>query len=94
MKLKVKKRMNFSELLHWAKQNNIKNRIFSSSDFITVRFDENGNANCTNVGHFEDYNEPNSLPKYFRNIVDLPSEVVNPITPEVFTEQRKEHQYI
>ncbi|ANQ81950.1 hypothetical protein [Staphylococcus pseudintermedius] len=38
---------------------------------------------------FEDYNEPNSLPKYFRNIVDLPSEVVNPITPEVFTEQRK-----
>ncbi|EGQ4196493.1 hypothetical protein ACX431_000242 [Staphylococcus pseudintermedius] len=38
---------------------------------------------------FEGYNEPNSLPKYFRNIVDLPSEVVNPITPEVFTEQRK-----
>ncbi|ELP8661592.1 hypothetical protein QTV19_000414 [Staphylococcus pseudintermedius] len=38
---------------------------------------------------FEDYNEPNSFPKYFRNIVDLPSEVVNPITPEVFTEQRK-----
>ncbi|ELK4134493.1 TPA: hypothetical protein K8096_002527 [Staphylococcus pseudintermedius] len=38
---------------------------------------------------FKDYNEPNSLPKYFRNIVDLPSEVINPITPEVFTEQRK-----
>ncbi|EGQ3505501.1 hypothetical protein IPD31_000314 [Staphylococcus pseudintermedius] len=55
MKLKVKKRMNFSELLHWAKQNNIKNRIFSSSDFITVRFDENGNANCTNVGHFDNF---------------------------------------
>lgn len=47
--------MNFSELLHWAKQNNIKNRIFSSSDFITVRFDENGNANCTNVGHFDNF---------------------------------------
>ncbi|EJN7321768.1 hypothetical protein NRV55_000323 [Staphylococcus pseudintermedius] len=55
MKLKVKKRMNFSELLYWAKQNNIKNRIFSSSDFITVRFDENGNANCTNVGHFDNF---------------------------------------
>ncbi|EHT6205190.1 hypothetical protein KXP54_001922 [Staphylococcus pseudintermedius] len=55
MKLKVKKRMNFSELLHWAKQNNIKNRIFSSSEFITVHFDENGSANCTNVGHFDNF---------------------------------------
>ncbi|HAR6466862.1 TPA: hypothetical protein I1827_000906 [Staphylococcus pseudintermedius] len=53
MKLKVKKRMNFSELLHWAKQNNIKNRIFSSSEFITVSFDENGRVNCTNVGFFD-----------------------------------------
>ncbi|EGQ1748635.1 hypothetical protein DVZ87_10425 [Staphylococcus pseudintermedius] len=55
MKLKVKKRMNFSELLHWAKQNNIKNRIFSSSEFITVSFDENGNANCTNVEHLDNF---------------------------------------
>ncbi|HCT0450967.1 TPA: hypothetical protein LQO40_002383 [Staphylococcus pseudintermedius] len=55
MKLEVKKRMNFSELLHWAKQNNIKNRIFSSSEFITVHFDENGSANCTNVGHFDNF---------------------------------------
>ncbi|MDT0921422.1 hypothetical protein [Staphylococcus pseudintermedius] len=55
MKLKVKKRMNFSELLHWAKQNNIKNRIFSSSEFITVSFDENGNVNCTNVGHLDNF---------------------------------------
>lgn len=55
MKLKVKKRMNFSELLHWAKQNNIKNRIFSSSEFITVSFDENGRVNCTNVGHFDNF---------------------------------------
>lgn len=45
--------MNFSELLHWAKQNNIKNRIFSSSEFITVSFDENGRVNCANVGFFD-----------------------------------------
>ncbi|UNA87356.1 hypothetical protein L6Q64_05090 [Staphylococcus pseudintermedius] len=47
MKIKVKKKMNFSELLQWAKQNNVKSRTFSSGELVTVRFDENGNANCT-----------------------------------------------
>ncbi|HDU1340478.1 TPA: hypothetical protein REV33_002037 [Staphylococcus pseudintermedius] len=55
MKIKVKKKMNFSELLQWAKQNNVKSRTFSSGELVTVRFDENGNANCTNVGHFDNF---------------------------------------
>ncbi|EOZ4066676.1 hypothetical protein ACQLQ3_002270 [Staphylococcus pseudintermedius] len=53
MKLKVKKRMNFSELHQWAKENNVKSKTFSSSKFVNVHFDENGRVNCTNVGFFD-----------------------------------------
>ncbi|EKC6405494.1 hypothetical protein OP529_001954 [Staphylococcus pseudintermedius] len=55
MKLKVKKRMNFSELHQWAKENNVKSKTFSSSKFVNVHFDENGRVNCTNVGHFDNF---------------------------------------
>ncbi|EMW2085065.1 TPA: hypothetical protein REW47_000774 [Staphylococcus pseudintermedius] len=55
MKLKVKKRMTFSELHQWAKENNVKSKTFSSSKFVNVHFDENGRVNCTNVGHFDNF---------------------------------------